>query len=79
MVSFVKIVFRVVRNLKEPKLTMFNDIPGQLTTKILIGLHVKDLIRSSGVNKLLYSLINNPEFISAQSSMLHPSVITIMY
>ncbi|KAL8156810.1 hypothetical protein AgCh_001789 [Apium graveolens] len=48
--------------------TSFNDLPEETAAGILLRLSVKDLIRSTSVNKTWYSLINNPSFISAQIS-----------
>lgn len=46
--------------------TSFNDLPQETALEILIRLPVKELIRSTSVNKQWYSLINNPSFISSQ-------------
>ncbi|KAL8156807.1 hypothetical protein AgCh_001787 [Apium graveolens] len=46
--------------------TSFNDLPRETTSEIFARLPVKDLIKSTSVNKAWYSLINNPSFISSQ-------------
>ncbi|KAL8156826.1 F-box protein CPR1-like [Apium graveolens] len=46
--------------------TSLDDLPQETTAEILSRLPVKDLIRSTSVNKTWYSLINNPSFISSQ-------------
>ncbi|XP_074332791.1 F-box/kelch-repeat protein At3g23880-like [Apium graveolens] len=46
--------------------TSFKDLPAETTTEIFARLPVKDLIKSTSVNKTWYSLINNPSFISSQ-------------
>ena len=48
------------------KTTSFDDLPQELADNILLRLPVKALIRSTSVNKKWYSLITNPNFISAQ-------------
>ncbi|XP_063938148.1 F-box protein At4g22390-like [Daucus carota subsp. sativus] len=46
--------------------TTFHDLPEETTAEIFSRLSIKDLIKSSSVNKAWYSLINNPSFISSQ-------------
>ncbi|XP_063941409.1 F-box/kelch-repeat protein At3g23880-like [Daucus carota subsp. sativus] len=48
--------------------TSFHDLPPQTIIEILLRLPVKDLVRSTSVNKTWYSLINHPSFISSQIS-----------
>nr|XP_017225327.1 PREDICTED: F-box/kelch-repeat protein At3g23880-like [Daucus carota subsp. sativus] len=46
----------------------FDDLPPETIIEILLRLPVKDLVRSTSVNKTWYSLINDPSFISSQIS-----------
>ena len=53
---------------KKMSATSFDDLPPETIIQILLRLPVKDLVRSTSVNKTWYSLINDPSFISSQIS-----------
>ena len=58
--------------------TTFHDLPEETTAEIFSRLSVKDLIKSSSVNKAWYSLINNPSFISSQIRKLLTFVMIML-
>ncbi|XP_074381489.1 F-box/kelch-repeat protein At3g23880-like [Apium graveolens] len=48
--------------------TSFNDLPHELAFDIFFRVPVKSLIRSSAVCKTWYSIVKNPDFVSAEIS-----------